>query len=80
MTDIFYKEDTLEIMEKYFIFLTISFATLDKIHLCSIAVKNQVVVMFGGKTYFDDYLENIRESSTPQALRNIPLAAILRLI
>ena len=47
----------MEIMDKYFGFLTIVFLKLDKVHLCSIAVKNQVISMFGGETNFNKYLD-----------------------
>ena len=47
----------MEIMDKYFGFLTIVFSKLDKVHLCSVAVKNQVISMFGGETNFNKYLD-----------------------
>jgi hypothetical protein len=36
------------------------FSKLDKVHLCSVAVKNQVISMFGGETNFNKYLQTCR--------------------
>jgi hypothetical protein len=57
LTDIYSEEDSMEIMDKYFDFLMIVFSKLDKVHLCSVAVQNQVVSMFGGERNFNKYLQ-----------------------
>ncbi len=56
-TDIYSEKDSMEIMVKYFDFLVDVFSKLDKVHLCSVAVKNQVISMFGGETNFNKYLK-----------------------
>ena len=56
-TDIYSEKDSMEIMDKYFDFLMVVFSKLDKVHLCSVAVKNQVISMFGGETNFNRYLQ-----------------------
>ena len=47
-TDIFSIEDSLEIMEAYQVFLLVVFNTVARTHLCSQAVQNQVMALYGG--------------------------------
>jgi hypothetical protein len=56
-TDIFSMEDSLVIMESYQVFLLFVFATVAKTHLCSQAVQNQVMALYGGKTAFQEYVK-----------------------
>ena len=56
-TDIFSMEDSLMIMASYQNFLLFVFATVAKTHLCSQAVQNQVMALYGGKTAFQEYVK-----------------------
>ena len=56
-TDIFSKEDSLVIMESYQVFLLFVFNTVARTHLCSQAVQNQVMALYGGKTAFKKYVK-----------------------
>jgi len=56
-TDIFSMEDTLVIMASYQIFLLFVFVTVARTHLCSQAVQNQVMALYGGKTAFQEYVK-----------------------
>jgi hypothetical protein len=56
--DIFRNDDVHEIMDSYFHFLVTVFIVTNKVQLCSIVVKNQVISLFGGKAYFNLYLAN----------------------
>ena len=47
-TDNFLKDNSLEMMETYHVFLFSVFDTVTRNHLCPQAVHNQVVVLFGG--------------------------------
>jgi hypothetical protein len=42
-----------EIMDVYFHFLVIAFDVTNKVQLCLIAVKNQVISLFGGEANFN---------------------------
>ena len=56
-TDIFSMEDSLTIMESYQVFLLFVFNTVARTHLCSQAVQNQVMALYGGKTAFKKYVK-----------------------
>ena len=56
-TDIFSMEDSLAIMASYQDFLLFVFATVAKTHLCSQAVQNQVMALYGGKKAFQEYVK-----------------------
>ncbi len=56
-TDIFSKEDSLAIMESYQVFLLFLFNTVARTHLCSQAVQNQVMALYGGKTASKKYVK-----------------------
>ena len=56
-TDIFSMVDSLAIMESYQGFLLLVFRTVARTHLCSQAVQNQVMALYGGKTAFREYVK-----------------------
>jgi hypothetical protein len=56
--DIFSNDDVHEMMDSYFHFLVTVFNLTNKVHLCSIAVKNQVISLFGGEANFNRYQAN----------------------
>jgi len=56
-TDIFSMEDSLVIMESYQVFLLFVFNTVARTHLCSQAVQNQVMALYGGKSAFREYVK-----------------------
>jgi hypothetical protein len=49
--------DSLAIMESYQGFLLLVFSTVARTHLCSQAVQNQVMALYGGKTAFREYVK-----------------------
>ena len=51
-TDIFSIEDSLEIMEAYQDFILVVFDLVPRTHLCSQAVQNQVMALYGGEAAF----------------------------
>ena len=55
-TDIFLMEDSLNIMEAYGVFLLPVFETVARDHLCSQAVQNQFMTLYGGKASFHAYI------------------------
>jgi hypothetical protein len=63
-TDIFSMEDSLAIMESYQGFLMFVFNTVARTHLCSQAVQNQVMALYGGKSAF----RKIRQGPSGQVL------------
>jgi hypothetical protein len=56
-TYIFSMEDPLVIMKSYQGFLLLVFVTVARTHLCSQAVQNQVMALYGGKTAFQEYVK-----------------------
>jgi hypothetical protein len=56
LRDIFSIYDVDEMMDAYFLFLITVFEVTNKVHLCSIAVKNQVISLFSREANFNDYL------------------------
>jgi hypothetical protein len=55
-TEIFSNDDAHEIMDSYFHLLITVFDVTNKVQLCLIAVKNQVISLFGGEANFNLYL------------------------
>jgi len=49
--------DSLMIMESYQVFLLLVFNTVARTHLCSQAVQNQVMALYGGKAEFQEYVK-----------------------
>ena len=56
-TDIFLIEDSLEIMEAYRFFLLVVFDAVARTHLCSQAVQNQVMALYGGEAAFREFIK-----------------------
>jgi hypothetical protein len=50
-------EDSRVIMVSYQVFLLFVFGTVARTHLCSQAVQNQVMALYGGKTEFREYVK-----------------------
>ena len=50
-------EDSLKIMEAYRVFLITVFDDITRIHLCSQAIQNQVMALYGGKALFHAYIK-----------------------
>ena len=57
-TYIFLLVDSLEIMVSYQDFLLSVFNTVSRTHLCSQAVKNQVMALYGGEAAFQEYVKD----------------------
>jgi hypothetical protein len=60
-TDIFSTDNSFEIMESYQVFILLVFNTVARTHLCSQAVQNQVMALFGGKASYSILFGNSDE-------------------
>ena len=50
-------EDSLKIMEAYRVFLITVFDDVTRIYLCSQAIQNQVMALYGGEALFHVYVK-----------------------
>ena len=55
--DIFLIEDSLEIMEACHVFLSVVFNAVASTHLCSQAIQNQVMALYGGEAAFREFVK-----------------------
>ena len=53
-------EDSLEIIEAYRVFLLTFFEPVARTHLCSQAVQNQVIALYGGRHCFTMCTSNVK--------------------